>query len=255
MVILARFRWKEGVKWGVLENEKLFNVRGDIYDKFEKGEELCRLEQVSLLAPAEPRIMVACALNYIDHIMEMGRIAPREPKLFFKPPNTLMGPLDEVRFPSVARDYRFEAELCVVMKRRTRSVTEADALKHVLGYTCGNDFGALDLLKQDENLTRARGFDTSGPLGPFLVTGLNPQNLSIKGRVNGELKQDSNTSAMIHGVPKLISHISAFMTLMPGDVIWTGTPKGGACPVKVGDTIEVEIEGIGILKNRVAAPE
>jgi len=124
-----------------------------------------------------------------------------------------------------------------------------------LGYTCGNDVTAIDLFEKEGLLARAKGFDTAGPLGPVLVIGLDPHNLAIKGRVNGVTRQDSNTSLMIFSVEKLISHISAFMTLRPGDVVWTGTPGGGACPIKVGDVIEVEIEGIGVLRNRVVAPK
>lgn len=264
MTRIARFRRTEKVNWGIIENDRIFAIEGDIYSEFRKGKELCKVQEVRLLAPAEPRIMVACAFNYVDHLKEMNQyvehmkptdqVSPDEPKVFFKPPNTLIGPLDEVVFPAMSKDYRFEAELCVVMKRQTRNVAEEDALNYVLGYTCGNDLGALDLFKKDGWLTRARGFDTSGALGPYLVTDLNPSNLNIKGRVNRELRQDSSTRFMIHSVPKLISFISGFMTLLPGDVIWTGTPKGGASPVKVGDITEVEIEGIGILKNSVAGP-
>jgi 2-keto-4-pentenoate hydratase/2-oxohepta-3-ene-1,7-dioic acid hydratase in catechol pathway len=132
-------------------------------------------------------------------------------------------------------------------------VAEKEALDYVLGYTCGNDMTATDLFKKDGRLTRAKAFDTSGPMGPFLVTGLDPHNLKIRSRLNNKVQQDSNTGLTIFGVEKLVSYISAFLTLQPGDVVWTGTPRGGACPVKVGDTTEVEIEGIGILRNRIVA--
>ena len=255
MMKIVRFEWQGRASWGILEeNERIFALEGDVYGKFKEGKEICRLEEARLLAPADPRVMVACALNYTDHAKELGRALPKEPKLFFKPPNTLSHPLDEIAFPKASRDYRFEAELCVVLKRRAREVSEKEALDYVLGYTCGNDLGAFDFLEADGIVTRARGFDGSGPIGPWIATDLDPDHLSIKGRVNGEIKQDSNTGLMISGVRKLISHVSAFMTLQPGDVIWTGTPKGGACPVKAGDVMEVEIEGIGILKNKVASP-
>ena len=252
---MVRFQWKNEARWGIVEDERIFAIDGDIYSEFGSGKELCPLQDVRILAPAEPTVMVACALNYIDHIRAMNKVAPKEPKLFFKPPNTVIAHLDKVHFPEASKDYRFEAELCVVLKRRARNIAEEHAMDYVLGYTCGNDFAAFDFLEQDQNVTRARGFDTSGALGPFLVTGIDPHNLAIKGRVNGEVKQDSTSGLMIHNVPKLLSHISRFMTLQPGDVVWTGTPKGGACPVKVGDVTEVEIEGIGTLRNEIMAPQ
>jgi 2-keto-4-pentenoate hydratase/2-oxohepta-3-ene-1,7-dioic acid hydratase in catechol pathway len=216
---------------------------------------MCQLPEVKLLAPVEPSITVACGRNYLDHIKEMGWPVPQEPLVFFKPANTVIGPDDNIVFPTVAQDIRYEAELCFVIKRQAKDVAEEEALDYVLGYTCGNDITAIDLFQKDGFLARAKGFDTSGPLGPFLVTGLDPRNLDIKGRVNGVTKQDSNTNLIIFSVEKLISYISAFMTLRPGDVVWTGTPKGGACPVKVGDVIEVEIEGIGVLRNKLVAPK
>lgn len=248
---IVRFQWQDKVKWGILEDDTVFALDGDLYGDFGQGKRLCQLHDVMLLAPAQPSITVACGMNYIDHIREMGWAVPQEPALFFKPVNTVIGPQHDIIYPAVAQDLRYEAELCFIIKREAKDVSEKEALDYVLGYTCGNDLTAMDLKKKDERLTRAKGFDTSGPLGPFLVIGLDPHNLAIKGRVNGETKQDSNTGLMIFGVEKLISYISAFMTLRCGDVIWTGTPRGGSCPVKVGDIIEVEIEGIGILKNKV----
>jgi 2-keto-4-pentenoate hydratase/2-oxohepta-3-ene-1,7-dioic acid hydratase in catechol pathway len=225
---ILRFHWQGATLWGILEEpDRIFALEGDIYGDFHKGRPLGRLSGVKLLAPAEPII-------------------------FFKPATAVVGPLEDVVFPSMAKEVRYEGELCVVMKRTARNVAEKDAMNYVLGYTCGNELGAMDLMKKDRWMTRAKGFDTSGPLGPFLVTGLDPHNLAIKSRVNGETKQDGHTSRMIFPVEKLVSYISAFMTLRPGDVIWTGTPEGN-CNVKVGDVMEVEIEGIGILRNQVTA--
>jgi 2-keto-4-pentenoate hydratase/2-oxohepta-3-ene-1,7-dioic acid hydratase in catechol pathway len=249
---IVRFQWQERVNWGILEDESIFSLVGDLYGEFEKGKELCQLKDVRLLAPVEPGITIACGMNYMDHIKEMGWDVPEEPALFFKPANTVIGTEEEIIYPAISQDLRYEAELCCVIKRVAKNVSEKEAMNYVLGYTCGNDVTGIDLFKKDGRLTRAKALDTCGPLGPFLVTGLDPHNLNIKGRVNGETKQDSNTSLMIFTVEKLISHISAFMTLRPGDVVWTGTPRGGACPVKIGDVIEVEIEGIGILRNRLS---
>jgi len=252
---IIRFQWQGKVNWGIVEDDTIFALDGDLYGDFEKGKEMCQLPEVRLLAPVEPGITVACGMNYMDHIKELGWPVPEEPVLFFKPVNTVIGPEDDIIYPAMAQDLRYEAELCCVIKRQAKNVAEGEALDYVLGYTCGNDVTAMDLTEKDGRLTRSKGFDTSGPLGPFLVTGLDPHNLAIKGRVNGVTKQDSNTGLMLFGVKKLISYISAFMTLRPGDVVWTGTPGGGACPVKVGDVIEVEIEGIGILKNKLVAPK
>lgn len=252
---IVRFQWQDKVNWGILEGDAIFALVGDLYGDFGKGKELCRLQDVRLLAPVEPSIMVACGLNYIAHIKDMGWDVPQEPALFFKPANTVVGPEEDILYPAVTQDLRYEAELCCVIKSRAKDVAEEEALDYVLGYTCGNDLTAMDLIKKDERLTRAKAFDTAGPLGPCLVTGLDPHNLAIKGRVNGETKQDSNTGLTIFSIEKLISYISAFMTLRPGDVVWTGTPKGGACPIKLGDVTEVEIEDIGILRNKVVAPK
>ena len=252
---IVRFQWQGKVNRGILEDNTIFALVGDLYGEFEKGKELCQLPDVRLLAPVEPGITVACGRNYLDHIKEMGWPIPEEPNLFFKPANTVIGPEDDIIYPAVSQDLRYEAELCFVIKRRAKNVAEKDALDYVLGYTCGNDVTAIDLFQRDGILARAKGFDTAGPLGPVLVTGLDPRNLAIRGRVNGETKQDSNTNLMIFSVERLVSDISAFMTLQPGDVVWTGTPKGGACPVKAGDVIEVEVEGIGVLMNKLVTPK
>jgi 2-keto-4-pentenoate hydratase/2-oxohepta-3-ene-1,7-dioic acid hydratase in catechol pathway len=254
MVKIVRFQWRDKVTWGILEGDAIFSLSGDLYGDFKRGRKLCQRQEVRLLAPVEPGITVACGMNYMDHIKEMGWAVPKEPALFFKPANTVVGPDDNVVYPAISRDLRYEGELCCVIKRLAKNVPEKEALDYVLGYTCGNDFTAMDVTEKDGRLTRSKGFDTSGPLGPCLVTGLDPHNLNIKSRLNGKIKQDSNTSLTILKIEKLVSYISAFLTLRPGDVVWTGTPKGGACPVKVGDVIEVEIEGIGILRNKVVAP-
>ncbi len=251
---ILRFEWRGDVRWGIVEDETVYALDGDLYGKFGRGKKLCQLRDVRLLAPCQPRNGIACGRNYLDHIREMGWPVPEEPNLFFKPVNTVIGTGDDIIWPGPSEDLRYEAELCLVIKKLARNVAEENALDYVLGYTCGNDVTAIDLFEKDKILARAKGFDTAGPLGPWLETDLDPHNVAIKGRVNGETRQDSHTSLMIFSVPRLISVVTAFMTLCPGDVVWTGTPKGGASPVKVGDIIEVEVEGIGVLKNRVVAP-
>ncbi len=251
---IARFQWRGKVTWGVVEGETIFSLEGNIYGEFEKGARLCQLGDVKLLAPAEPSITIACGMNYMDHIKELGWEVPKEPALFFKPKHTIIGTEEAVIYPKISQNLCYEGELCCVIKRRAKDVAEDEALDYILGYTCGNDYTAPDITEKDGRLTRSKGFDTSGALGPFLVTGLDSHNLKIGSRLNGKVQQDSNTGLMNFGVEKLVSYISAFMTLQPGDVVWTGTPGGGLCPVKLGDVIEVEIEGIGILRNRVVAP-
>ena len=251
---IARFQWQGKVTWGIVEGEDIYALSGDIYGEFEKGAGLCQLKDVKLMAPVEPGITIACGMNYLNHIKEMGWDIPKQPALFFKPRNTIVGPDDDVVYLKASEDLRYEGELCFVIKRTAKDVPEEKAMDYVLGYTCGNDVTAYDLTAKDGRLTRAKAFDTSGPLGPFLVTGLDPHNLKIASRLNAKAQQDSNTGLTVFGVEKLLSYISAFLTLQPGDVVWTGTPLGGACPVKVGDVMEVEIEGIGTLRNKIIAP-
>lgn len=251
---IVRFLGKDNnPHWGILDNEFIFCLTGDIFGNFSKGERLGRIETFTLLAPAEPSIGVASVLNYRDRLKEEGRLAFREHSLFYKPPNTVIGPDTEVEFPRDSRGNTCEAELCIVIKKLAKNIPETDALGYVLGYTCGIDFGSNDYYRKDKNLARVKGFDSSGPLGPYLETELDTTNLWVRCRVNGILKQDGNTSNMVFNVAKLISHITAYMTLSPGDVIWTGSPKGGAIPVFPGDCIEVEIQGLGILKNEIRA--
>ncbi|MBU2536542.1 MAG: fumarylacetoacetate hydrolase family protein [Chloroflexota bacterium] len=251
---IARFEWRGEVRWGIVEDKTIYALDGDLYGEFGRGGKLCQLQDVKLMAPCEPRNGVACGRNYLDHIQEMGWPVPEEPNLFYKPVNTVIGHGDDIIYPRPSKDLRYEAELCLVIKKMAKNVAEENAMDYVLGYTCGNDVTAIDLFEKDKILARAKGFDTAGPLGPWLVTDIDPHNVAIKGRVNGETRQDSHTSLMIFSVPRLISVITEFMTLCPGDVVWTGTPKGGANPVKLGDVIEVEVEGIGVLKNKLVAP-
>ncbi len=253
---LARFFWREKTRWGVLEDDWIFSISGSVYGDFQKEDELCTLEDVKLLAPAEPSIMVCVGINYwkatnaSGDTVEAKRDAPR---FFFKPPTTLSNHLDGVRYPAASQDPHCEVELCTVIKRRARNVSRENAADYILGYTCGNELGALDFAREDKNVTRARGFDTSGPIGPHLVTGLDTANLRLTSRINGEVEQDGTTADMIYDVSEIIQRVTAFITLQPGDVVWTGTPPVRS-PVKTGDTLEVEIEGIGVLRNEVLAP-
>jgi 2-keto-4-pentenoate hydratase/2-oxohepta-3-ene-1,7-dioic acid hydratase in catechol pathway len=256
---IIKYQQPDRASWGILYEEKIFSLEGDRYGEFNQGKEICSLKEVRLLAPVEPTIMVCCGMNYMERFREdyssnLGLKPTAEPVIFFKPPSAVVGPMQDVIFLPIAETLRYEAELCVVIKRRARNVPEREAGNYILGYTCGNELGAMDLMKRDRWMTRAKGFDTSACLGPWVETDLQPGNLAIRSWVNGEKKQDSHTRFMIFSVEKLISFISEFMTLRPGDIIFTGSPEG-ACNVNVGDVMEIEIEGIGILKNKVVRAE
>lgn len=251
---LARFNRHGDIAWGIVEDDTIYSLVGNLYDNFRKGIELGPLAEVQLLAPAEPSIIVACGLNYVGEAKKLGATPSDEPTIFFKPVTTLVDPDGDVVYPAISQALGHEGELCCVIKGTARNVSESQALDYVLGYTCGNDLGLMDIYKKDGRLTRAKGFDTASPMGPFLVTDLDPHNLPIKARINGQTIQDSSTAEMIHSVERIVSHITEFMTLRSGDVIFTGTPEGGHYLVSVGDLMEVEIEGIGVLKNKVVAP-
>lgn len=201
-----------------------------------------------------PSKIVAIGQNYRLHALEMGKGIPAEPLLFFKPPSALLPDGGAIARPAGYARVDHEAELGVVIGTRARNVARRDALAHVLGYTCVNDVTVRELQTRDGQWARAKGFDTFCPVGPRVVSGLDPSNLAIRARVNGQLRQDSRTSDLIFDVPTLIEFISAHMTLEPGDLISTGTPAGVG-NLAVGDVVEIEIEGIGVLRNPVVARE
>jgi 2-keto-4-pentenoate hydratase/2-oxohepta-3-ene-1,7-dioic acid hydratase in catechol pathway len=220
----------------------------------ETGEVLA-LGDVNLLAPCEPSKIVALGLNYRDHAAEFGRQAPDEPLIFLKPSTAVIGPGANIIYPRMSRRVDYEAELGVVIGKTARRVEEENALEYVLGYTCFNDVTARDLQKKDGLFTRAKGFDTFAALGPWIETGLaDPDKVMVEAYLNGERRQHASTSTMVFGVRRLIAFISEVMTLLPGDVIATGTPSGVG-PMRPGDEVEVRVEGIGTLQNRVLAEE
>jgi 2-keto-4-pentenoate hydratase/2-oxohepta-3-ene-1,7-dioic acid hydratase in catechol pathway len=197
-----------------------------------------------------PSKIVAVGRNYVAHARELGNPVPAQPLIFLKPPSSIVGDGDDVVYPAATQDLHHEAELAVVIGRRCREVGEADALSFVRGYTAANDMTARNLQKTDGQWARAKGFDTFCPLGPRLVEDLDPTNLELLMRVNGEVRQQGSTAEMIFPVAWLLSYISGVMTLEPGDVVLTGTLEGVG-PVQRGDSMEVEVEGIGVLHNRV----
>jgi 2-keto-4-pentenoate hydratase/2-oxohepta-3-ene-1,7-dioic acid hydratase in catechol pathway len=211
-----------------------------------------RLDQVELLAPVRPSKIIGVGLNYRAHAAEMGKKLPDEPLLFLKPSTALLDPGAPIVRPAGFDRVDYEGELGVVIGRAARRVPAAEALGYVAGFCCVNDVTVRDLQKRDVQYTRAKGFDSFAPLGPCLASGLEPGNLGIVTRVDGQVRQQSSTSDMIFEVPRLIETASRVMTLLPGDVISTGTPPGVG-PLEPGMVVEVEIEGIGVLRNPVVA--
>lgn len=208
-----------------------------------------------LLPPVRPSKVVAVGRNYLDHVREMGYDIPEEPNLFLKPPSSVTGPDTSVILPpcELSELVEHEAELAIVIGREARHLEPSDALDHVFGFTCANDVSARDLQRRDPSITRAKGFDTFCPLGPWIETELDlDHGVAIRSRVNGKLRQDGTTRDLIFDVPTLLSYTSQVMTLHPGDVVLTGSP-GGSGPMVDGDLVEIEIEGIGVLRHGVEA--
>ena len=219
------------------------------------GEEGTGARPGRLLAPATPSKIVCVGRNYRDHIREMGHDGeplPTEPGIFLKGPNALADPGAEIPYPSFTRSFHFEGELAVVVGRPLRRVSEEEALKGVLGYTAALDLTARDCQKNDLQWTRAKSSDLFCPLGPWIETAVDPDHTVVRTRVNGEVRQEASTELMIFPVGRILSHISSFMTLDPGDVVLTGTPAGVG-PLEVGDRVEVTVEGVGTLGVRIVA--
>lgn len=243
-----RYQTFDGTAWGEVEGGNVFELTSMMGER--SGRSLT-LSDVTLLPPCEPRSIVCVGKNYAKHIREMGgESLPEEPGLFLKALNTLSGPGDPIPYPDWTSNLHFEGELAVVVGRELKRVSEEDALSHVLGYTCACDVTARDKQRSDLQWTRGKSADGFCPLGPWLETDLDPTNVSVQTRINGELRQDGHTRDMIFPVAQVLSYISTFMTLQPGDVVLTGTPDGVG-PLEVGDEVEVTVEGIGTLSNRV----
>jgi len=208
------------------------------------------LNKVKLLAPAHPSKIILVGLNYKDHAKELNMKIPKEPVIFLKPPTALIAHRQNIIYPKGVRQVDYEAELALVIKKKAKNLEPKRTGNYILGYTCFNDVTARDLQRHDIQWTRAKSFDTFAPCGPWLETSLNPGNLRITSYLNGRIRQDSSTRNFIFPVYELVSFITKIMTLYPGDIISTGTPSGVG-PMKAGDRVEVEIEGIGKLINTV----
>ena len=265
---IARFTTGEDPLYGVVTGELdeygqpsddavVVTLAGDpLYAGVKATQEEHKLSDVRLLAPVLPRSkVVGVGRNYAAHAAELGNDVPDEPLLFLKPNTSVIGPGDPIQYPKQTDDLQFEGELAVVIGRICRDVPASQATDVIFGYTIANDVTARDLQRSDVQFTRAKGFDSFCPLGPWIETDLDPQHfvdgVRVRTHLEGDLKQDGNTRDMVFDVPTLIERISSVMTLLPGDVILTGTPEGVG-PMQVGDEVEVSIDGLGVLINKVA---
>lgn len=248
---LVRYRLGREVAYGAVTGDRVRRLESGPWEPLRLGVDVAAVDEVELLAPCCPSKIVAVGRNYAAHAAEHDAEVPVEPLIFLKPPSAVIGPGAAIVYPAhLSECVDHEAELAVVIGRRTRYVRREEAFDFVQGYTCANDVTARDLQQRDGQWTRSKGFDTFCPLGPWIVTDLDVADLAIRCLVNGEVRQQSRTSLMLFPVDELIAYVSAVMTLEPGDVILTGTPAG-VSPLQLGDQVTVEIEGIGSLTNEV----
>jgi 2-keto-4-pentenoate hydratase/2-oxohepta-3-ene-1,7-dioic acid hydratase in catechol pathway len=254
-VRIARFSHNDAIRFGIVDEGELVVLSGDpMFAGYDTTGERVPLADVALLAPVIPRSKVVCVgRNYRDHAAELGNDVPAAPMLFFKPNTSVVGPGDAVVLPKHSEFVSYEGELAAVIGRVTRNVSADDALGHVFGYTIANDLTARDWQKADGQWARAKGFDTSCPLGPAIETEFDVDGPAvITTRLNGEVRQEGPISDMIFSLAEIIEYASAAFTLLPGDVILTGTPAGVG-QLTAGDTVEVEITGLGTLRNTARA--
>jgi 2-keto-4-pentenoate hydratase/2-oxohepta-3-ene-1,7-dioic acid hydratase in catechol pathway len=250
MATYARFGYEGRHNYGLIESGTVEEVRGGLFGDPEPTGRRFSLEEVELLAPCVPSKILAVGLNYRSHLG--SRPAPANPEMFYKPISSLQDPGGPIHLPPDATDTHFEGELVVVIGRPVRHASREEALDAVFGVTCGNDVSERNWQRNtDKQWWRAKGCDTFAPLGPWIVTGLDYADLALRTRLNGEVVQEQRTSDLIFDVPTVIEFVSRYVTLLPGDLIYTGTP-GNTKAMKAGDVVEVEIEGIGVLRNPVA---
>jgi 2-keto-4-pentenoate hydratase/2-oxohepta-3-ene-1,7-dioic acid hydratase in catechol pathway len=241
-------------RYGILERDEVRGISAAPWNEWTQSSGTWRLAEVRLLAPVEPSKIVCIGRNYAAHAAELGNEVPKEPLMFLKPSSAIVGPEAPIVLTRYSNRVDHEGELAIVMGRRCSHLSDSDnALAGVLGYTCLNDVSARDLQKADVQFTRAKGFDTFCPVGPHIETQIDPANVQVETRVNGELRQSASTALMIYPCAFLIRWISRMMTLQPGDVIATGTPAGVG-PLVANDVVEVSVGGIGVLRNPVHAP-
>jgi 2-keto-4-pentenoate hydratase/2-oxohepta-3-ene-1,7-dioic acid hydratase in catechol pathway len=250
---IIRFAIGKKTSYGVLDNQTVKVIKGNPFKDIRYSGVIHKLSDVKLLSPCVPSKIVCLGLNYNGHAKELKSQIPQAPLLFLKPTTAVIGPEDKIIYPEMSQQVDYEGELGIVMKKKASHVSPQEALDYVLGYTCFNDVTARDLQNRDGQWTRCKGFDTFAPFGPCIETDVDPTNAPIETYLNGELRQKGNTNDLIFPVKEIISFISRVMTLLPGDVIATGTPSGIG-PMHPDDTIEIKIAPIGVLRNYVVKP-
>ncbi|OGO44316.1 MAG: 2-hydroxyhepta-2,4-diene-1,7-dioate isomerase [Chloroflexi bacterium RBG_16_63_12] len=249
---IVRYQKDSETHFGYLDGDRVGSLTGDIFGEFVRHRRKTLLAEVTLLAPVEPGKIIGVENNFVDRLREMGLPTPDLPRIYLRPPSAVVGPGEAICLPPQSQKVEYAAELAVVIGKRARRVTPDEALQFVRGYTCANDVTARDLVELDGVRARAKSFDATCPLGPNITTGLDPTELLITCKVNGETKQMSSTHDMLFNVPQVVAFVSSIMTLLPGDVLLMGTPAGAGV-LADGDKVEVEIEGIGKLSNPVRA--
>ena len=250
---LIRFKkGSDSPKYGWVFEDAVGLIEGSPFGEFRRLETEFKLSEVKLLAPVLPSKILCIGRNYVAHAKEHGAEVPDVPMLFLKPPSAIIGPGDPIILPPQSQQVEHEAELVIVFGKRGRWIAPEDTLDYVLGYTIGNDVTARDLQRRDGQWSRAKGFDTFCPIGPWIETAFDPADALVSCNVNGEMRQMGSTRDMVFTIRQLVAYASSIMTLEPGDLLFTGTPAG-VSPLKAGDIVEVSIEGIGALRNPVNA--
>jgi 2-keto-4-pentenoate hydratase/2-oxohepta-3-ene-1,7-dioic acid hydratase in catechol pathway len=247
----VRYSAEGKTSYGTLEEQVVRELHGDIFAGAEPTGKTLRLSDVKLLAPCEPSKVLAVGRNYKSHIADRNIDTPKEPGIFWKPISCIIGSEESIVLPDGAENVHYEAELVVVIGRKGKNIPEADVAKYVFGVTGGNDVSARDWQKNDLQWFRAKGSDTFGALGPCIVQGLDYNDLLVQSRVNGEVRQSQRTNDLIFPVNYVIHYVSRYVTLFPGDIIYTGTP-GNTKAMTPGEVVEIEIEGVGVLRNHVS---
>ena len=247
---IVRFTADSDVKYGILSGESIQAIEGEPFRDIKPTDQHYKLSKVNLLSPCLPSKIVALGLNYHNHAKELNSPLPNAPLIFLKPSTAVIGPEDNIIYPPSSNRVDYECELAVVIKKPVWRISIEDTLDYVLGYTCFNDITARDIQNQNGQLTRAKSFDTFAAVGPCIETELDPGNVPLETYLNKKIKQKGNTTDLIYSIPELINFISNVMSLLPGDIIATGTPSGIG-PMYPGDTVEIKIGGIGTLRNYV----
>jgi 2-keto-4-pentenoate hydratase/2-oxohepta-3-ene-1,7-dioic acid hydratase in catechol pathway len=251
---IGRVEYQGSIRYGSIAGEEVRFLKGDPFSAIQESGESAPLSRLKILSPVVPSKIVCVGQNYREHIRELGVPVPEKPVIFLKPASCLVGPGQAILFPSGATRVDYEGELALIVKEPMKAIPPEQALRFLLGVSCFNDVTERSMAAKDPYLlTLAKGFDTFGPLGPCMATDLDPDNLRVRTYLNGNLRQDDTTKNCVFGAKYILSFVSHFMTLLPGDVIITGTPKGIG-PMKPGDRVEVEIEGVGRLMNPVESP-